>query len=345
MSAVEATRAEMASMLVTALEASARERDLSETRVPTSGELARVTYAKLQFDFPLVSPAGLDCLAKEMEAEIVSLASTQPSGTGVGLRAGNSGSSGPYQYKITNALVTAVVEGASRTAADTTVAETKETSAIRNAFQKLLATVLIRAPYRLLAVRDTDADEFLSQYHVPVGDAMMRVDGGNEDADEHDEDATSEPDAQLDCLRVETRDTNESNVDGANERDDEIENDDSDDGSDWEPLESDPSTPFDESTTQRNKQVQSDEPLETRVDRKLGDLLSKARGAFLDATAETGERNASSFEGTYCAFPKSKASTFAHTRTRRDGYYLCRLSARNYVIHAVRKTDTFFYVS
>jgi hypothetical protein len=91
--------------------------------------------------------------------------------------------------------------------------------------------------------------------------------------------------------------------------------------------------------------VQTDEPHETRVDRKLGDLLSKARGAFLDATAETGERNASSFEGTYCAFSKSKASTFAHTRTRRHGYYLCRFSARNYVIHAVRKTDIFFYVS
>ena len=37
-------------------------------------------------------------------------------------------------------------------------------------------------------------------------------------------------------------------------------------------------------------------------------------------------------EGTYWAFPKSR-----HT--------VCRLSARNYVIHAVRKTDTLFYSS
>ena len=83
MTDVEAARAEMASMLVAALEAAERTRDLSVAVDLTSSELALETHAKLQFDFPLVTPEALDCLAREMEGEIVQLAdaSDEQSGT------------------------------------------------------------------------------------------------------------------------------------------------------------------------------------------------------------------------------------------------------------------------
>ena len=69
MTDVEAARAAMASMLIAALEEAERERDLSVAREPTSAELAAAAWSKLQYDFPVVSPAELDALAKEMEAE------------------------------------------------------------------------------------------------------------------------------------------------------------------------------------------------------------------------------------------------------------------------------------
>ena len=136
MTDVEAARAAMASMLIAALEEAERERDLSVAREPTSAELAAAAWSKLQYDFPVVSPAELDALAKEMEAEAGG-GGTGPPSAGAALA-----------YGPTNSLVAAVIEGASRAPADA-AADDASASALRRAFQRLCAVVLVRVPARL----------------------------------------------------------------------------------------------------------------------------------------------------------------------------------------------------
>ena len=152
MTDVEAARAAMASMLVAALEEAERERDLSVAREPTSAELAAAAWSKLQYDFPVVSPAELDALAKEMEAEAGG--GTGPPSAGAALA-----------YAPTNSLVNAVIEGASRAPADA-AADDASASALRRAFQRLCAVVLVRAPARLARGSPAlaRADAFLSRY-------------------------------------------------------------------------------------------------------------------------------------------------------------------------------------
>lgn len=268
MTDVEAARAEMASMLVAALEAAERTRDLSVAVDLTSSELALETHAKLQFDFPLVTPEALDCLAREMEGEIVQLADASDE------QSGTKKQQSPVVYPITNALVTAVVEGASRTSHDTSVPATFETTETRLAFQNLLATLSVRAPYRLRNVGDDELlDHYLSQYHVDV------VYVGQDD-DARDEGEVSTLDDPPDCLPVHSQIA-------------EIENSGSDSDSDLEPLESDPSKPFPLGVDNElmNQSNEDTEPLTTRVDRKLHDLLAKARVAFLDASADDGQNS------------------------------------------------------
>jgi WD40 repeat protein len=64
------------------------------------------------------------------------------------------------------------------------------------------------------------------------------------------------------------------------------------------------------------------------------------RGRGKDAFSEEVLVTKADMEGT-CCVSQIRHTLFAHTRTRRDGYYLCRLSARSYS-HTLRKTDTFF---
>ena len=65
----EAARLEMARVLVTALQAAERERDLAASREPTDSELARAAHDKLQYDFPIVTPRELDALTRAIESD------------------------------------------------------------------------------------------------------------------------------------------------------------------------------------------------------------------------------------------------------------------------------------
>ena len=78
----------MARVLVTALQAAERERDLAASRAPTDSELARAAHDKLQYDFPIVTPRELDALTRAIESD-------------------------PDAHPITAPLVDAAVEGAS----------------------------------------------------------------------------------------------------------------------------------------------------------------------------------------------------------------------------------------
>ena len=216
MTDVEAARAAMASMLVAALEEAERERDLSVAREPTSAELAAAAWSKLQYDFPVVSPAELDALAKEMEAEAGG--GTGPPSAGAALA-----------YAPTNSLVNAVIEGASRAPADA-AADDASASALRRAFQRLCAVVLVRAPARL-ARGDAlaRADAFLSRYRSAAtrdGEtsrrAMERSIYRDADADTHRRSSSSSADTR------DTQDTREFADADADA--------DADSDADWEPV-------------------------------------------------------------------------------------------------------------
>ena len=264
----------MASMLVAALEEAERERDLSVAREPTSAELAAAAWSKLQYDFPVVSPAELDALAKEMEAEAGG--GTGPPSAGAALA-----------YAPTNSLVNAVIEGASRAPADA-AADDASASALRRAFQRLCAVVLVRAPARL-ARGDAlaRADAFLSRYRSAAtrdGEtsrrAMEHTMSRDADADTHRRSSSSSAD---------TRDTQEFADADADA--------DADSDADWEPLEVSGGASYDAAPPRfaRDASVACSEhdetctttctttDVKTRVHRKLRDLLERARYAYFDA--------------------------------------------------------------
>ena len=268
MTDVEAARAAMASMLVAALEEAERERDLSVAREPTSAELAAAAWSKLQYDFPVVSPAELDALAKEMEAEAGG--GTGPPTAGAALA-----------YAPTNSLVNAVIEGASRAPADA-AADDASASALRRAFQRLCAVVLVRAPARL-ARGDAlaRADAFLSRYRSAAtrdGEtsrrAMEHTMSRDADADTHRRSSSSSADTQ------DTQDTQEFADADADA--------DSDADADWEPLEVSGGASYDASVAcsehdETCTTTCTTTDVKTRVHRKLRDLLERARYAYFDA--------------------------------------------------------------
>ena len=131
-------------MLVTALQAAERERDLAASRAPTDSELARAAHDKLQYDFPIVTPRELDALTRAIESD-------------------------PDAHPITAPLVDAAVEGASKPApADHPEDSTAACGTLRCAYQRLCAEVTVRVPHRLLALSDDDADRALARYRPRV---------------------------------------------------------------------------------------------------------------------------------------------------------------------------------
>jgi len=260
MTDVEAARAAMASMLIAALEEAERERDLSVAREPTSAELAAAAWSKLQYDFPVVSPAELDALAKEMEAEAGG-GGTGPPSAGAALA-----------YGPTNSLVAAVIEGASRAPADA-AADDASASALRRAFQRLCAVVLVRAPARL-ARGDAlaRADAFLSGYRSA---ATFRYDGETEVCRAMDDTIYRDADADT-CARRQSSSDADADADA---------------DADWEPLEANGSVPRDaaaprfarDGSEACSEHVETTTGVKTRVHRKLRDLLERARYAYFDA--------------------------------------------------------------
>ena len=286
MTDVEAARAAMASMLVAALEEAERERDLSVAREPTSAELAAAAWSKLQYDFPVVSPAELDALAKEMEAEAGGGTGPPPSGA-------------PLAYAPTNPLVAAVIEGASRAPADA-AADDASASALRRAFQRLCAVVLVRAPARLAkAGALLRADAFLANYRAEMSDATDETDersGGDargEEAHEHEHEH-------------ESRSSGASSADGDDDAADSPNEKNADSDSDWEPLEARGAAErfsFGSRDTPnarlprlpRLDDVRSDEEKKRDVEMKLRDLLGRARYAYFDAEDRSSGNGASAW--------------------------------------------------
>ena len=277
MTDVEAARAAMASMLVAALEEAERERDLSVAREPTSAELAAAAWSKLQYDFPVVSPAELDALAKEMEAEAGGGTGPPPAGA-------------PLAYAPTNPLVAAVIEGASRAPADA-AADDASASALRRAFQRLCAVVLVRLPARLAKAGAARADAFLAKYFIAeISDETRTVERAFETDERTSVDAFGR-DEQTHDSAEESRSSRADDSD--DRRDDAVATPrDADSDSDWEPLEgpfgADPSRFGSHGTTNarlpRLDDVRSDpEEQKRNVETKLRDLLGRARYAYFDA--------------------------------------------------------------
>ena len=67
-------------MLVTALQAAERERDLAASREPTDSS-SRAPHDKLQYDFPIVTPRELDALTRAIESDPDAHPITAPSST------------------------------------------------------------------------------------------------------------------------------------------------------------------------------------------------------------------------------------------------------------------------
>lgn len=277
MTDVEAARAAMTSMLVAALEEAERERDLSVAREPTSAELAAAAWSKLQYDFPVVSPAELDALAKEMEAEAGGGTGPPPAGA-------------PLAYAPTNPLVAAVIEGASRAPADA-AADDASASALRRAFQRLCAVVLVRLPARLAKAGAARADAFLAKYFIAeISDETRTVERAFETDERTSVDAFGR-DEQTHDSAEESRSSRADDSD--DRRDDAVATPrDADSDSDWEPLEgpvgADPSRFGSHGTTNarlpRLDDVRSDpEEQKRNVETKLRDLLGRARYAYFDA--------------------------------------------------------------
>ena len=284
MTDIEAARAAMASMLITALEEAERERDLSVTREPTSAELAAKAWSKLQYDFPMVSPAELDALAKEMEAEA-------------------GGGTGPFPaeaapaYSPTNPLVAAVIEGASRTPADAVAEDAAGSSALRRAFQRLCAVVLVRVPARLARADAPDAlaraDAFLSKYRVgtstPETDERVRAWGASRVDAFPGERRSVSPGSLEDAARASGSREDDASEDHASPPSADADAD----ASDWEPLEArgfdvvvaGDANEGDANATALLRETRDPESRPTRVHRKLRDLLERARVAYFDAEA------------------------------------------------------------
>jgi hypothetical protein len=278
MTDVEAARAAMASMLVAALEEAERERDLSVAREPTSAELAAAAWSKLQYDFPVVSPAELDALAKEMEAEAGGGTGPPPAGA-------------PLAYAPTNPLVAAVIEGASRAPADA-AADDASASALRRAFQRLCAVVLVRLPARLAKAGAARADAFLAKYFIAeISDETRTVERAFETDERTSVDAFGR-DEQTHDSAEESRSSRAGDAD--DRRDDAVATPrDADSDSDWEPLEgpvgADPSRFGSHGTTNaRLPRLDDDdfsdpEEAKSDVEAKLRDLVGRARYAYFDA--------------------------------------------------------------
>lgn len=289
MTDVEAARAAMASMLVAALEEAERERDLSVAREPTSAELAAAAWSKLQYDFPVVSPAELDALAKEMEAEAGGGTGPPPAGA-------------PLAYAPTNPLVAAVIEGASRAPADA-AADDASASALRRAFQRLCAVVLVRLPARLAKAGAARADAFLAKYFIAeISDETRTVERARATDERTSVDAFGR-DEQTHDSAEESRSSRADDCD--DRRDDAVATPrDADSDSDWEPLEgpvgADPSRFGSHGTTNarlpRLDDVRSDpEEAKSDVETKLRDLVGRARYAYFDAK-ESASLNGASAE-------------------------------------------------
>ena len=278
MTDVEAARAAMASMLVAALEEAERERDLSVAREPTSAELAAAAWSKLQYDFPVVSPAELDALAKEMEAEAGGGTGPPPAGT-------------PLAYAPTNPLVAAVIEGASRAPADAN-ADDASASALRRAFQRLCAVVLVRLPARLAKAGAARADAFLAKYFIAeISDENRTVERARATDERTSVDAFARDEEEHDSAE----ESRSSRADVSDDRrDDAVATPrDADSDSDWEPLEgpvgADPSQFGSHGTTNARLLCLDDddfsdpEEKKSDVETKLRDLLGRARYAYFDA--------------------------------------------------------------
>ena len=278
----------MASMLVAALEEAERERDLSVKREPTSAELAAAAWSKLQYDFPVVSPAELDALAKEMEAEAGRSTAPPPAGAALA-------------YAPTNPLVAAVIEGASRTPADA-AADDACAPGLRRAFQRLCAVVLVRVPARLAKADTLDelarADAFLSRYRAAArDDDELRASGVSRDAfpDDFPSSSSASDEGETEEARAKSADDDAPPPSAAADPDADS------DASDWEPLEPEargadaPVPRFgrdvgvgggDASEGYANDEsarIDGPETRRTRVSRKLVDLLERARYAYFDA--------------------------------------------------------------
>ena len=278
MTDVEAARAAMASMLVAALEEAERERDLSVAREPTSAELAAAAWSKLQYDFPVVSPAELDALAKEMEAEAGGGTGQPPAGA-------------PLAYAPTNPLVAAVIEGASRAPADA-AADDASASALRRAFQRLCAVVLVRLPARLAKAGAERADAFLAKYFIAeISDETRTVERARATDEQTSVDAFGRDEREHDSAE-ESRSSRADDSD--DRRDDAVATPrDADSDSDWEPLEgpvgADPSQFGSHDTTNAHLPRLDDddfsdpEEQKSDVETKLRDLLGRARYAYFDA--------------------------------------------------------------
>ena len=248
----EAARLEMARVLVTALQAAERERDLAASRAPTDSELARAAHDKLQYDFPIVTPRELDALTRAIESD-------------------------PDAHPITAPLVDAAVEGASKPApADHPEDSTAACGTLRCAYQRLCAEVTVRVPHRLLALSDDDADRALARYRPRV--------------ERPDDNREPNPSDVLDH-RTPTEDEPPREHEPSSETHSETLAD-SDSDSDWEPLEGDASSrrardAFASSTAPLESHPPLDDPIARmstgdRVDFKLAALLGRASYGCFD---------------------------------------------------------------
>jgi len=248
----EAARLEMARVLVTALQAAERERDLAASRAPTDSELARAAHDKLQYDFPIVTPRELDALTRAIESD-------------------------PDAHPITAPLVDAAVEGASKPApADHPEDSTAARGTLRCAYQRLCAEVTVRVPHRLLALSDDDADRALARYRP-------RVERRDDDRDPNPSDILDHRTPPEDEPPREHEPSSETHSETLA---------DSDSDSDWEPLEGDASSrrardAFASSTAPLESHPPLDDALARmstgdRVDFKLAALLGRASYGCFD---------------------------------------------------------------
>ena len=303
----EAARLEMARVLVTALQAAERERDLAASREPTDSELARAAHDKLQYDFPIVTPRELDALTRAMESD-------------------------PAAHPITAPLVDAAVEGASKPAPtddpkDPAASNATPARTLRCAYQRLCAAVTVRLPHRLLALSDEDADRALARYRPRVELAP-------------DDDRDPNPSDPLDHLTPA-----EDEPSRANEPSSETHAEthaDSDSDSDWEPLEGDPSSSrgFDGfASASFGSRPPFDDPLARmstgdRVDFKLADLLGRASYGCFDgaddaSTAAAASRAASTWDASrLTATATEMTETFARAVARPNRRALRAIPAR-----------------
>ena len=303
----EAARLEMARVLVTALQAAERERDLAASREPTDSELARAAHDKLQYDFPIVTPRELDALTRAMESD-------------------------PAAHPITAPLVDAAVEGASKPAPtddpkDPAASNATPARTLRCAYQRLCAAVTVRLPHRLLALSDEDADRALARYRPRVELAP-------------DDDRDPNPSDPLDHLTPA-----EDEPSRANEPSSETHAEthaDSDSDSDWEPLEGDPSSSrgFDGfASASFGSRPPFDDPLARmstgdRVDFKLADLLGRASYGCFDgaddaSTAAAASRAASTWDASRLSTTATEMTeTFAREVARPNRRALRAIPAR-----------------